>query len=365
MFKPFKAKIVLALILSAIIFAVCKQQSTSEDHILNSKTEFQASRINTSDSAFLASLIQSAVNVIEVAKSGKPYDSIKPALAAASAGDLVIIYPGVYNDSNPTSFKNNVTMYYHFGSKMVNNRKSVQYLGTVLWDSAGPVQTKVYGHGVFLNENGVLGESFAIKLFRTGSNVTIEADSIFGKAMALESDSGTHLTVRCPYVMAYCEHGIRTRNGGFVELRGNLYSCDSCNDGGGQAVYFQGNSDTVIIRGKVYHEGNTGGIFSSTADTGVFILYGDLTSINNRAINMGAGKAYLYNSTVKTKGAIIAENLYASKSIFEQTGFLYFFGASLADTAYLNNCVGNSGIHPAAIWFGDYRQYGMGKIRRK
>lgn len=304
-------------------------------------------------------------NVIEVAKSGATYDSIKPAIAAAFPGDLIVVYPGTYNDSTPTMLKDSVDIYLSPGARIVNNKKEVSSNGgTVFWDTLGPVRTKIYGNGYIGYDSGISSESFAIHVTDPASDVYVEADTLFGFAMVLSAEGG-RLTVRCPYILARCEHGIRTRNGGFVELTGNLYSCDSCRDGGGQAVYFQGNSDTVIINGDVYHEGGVGGILCAVGDTGVFILYGNITSKNSRALDMRDGKAYLYGSTVKTNGAMRAENLYAYKSSFDQIGAGYVFGSGSNDTAYLSNCVGDSGIHPFAIWFGDYRQYGMGKIRHR
>jgi hypothetical protein len=324
------------------------------------------SEVPTSENPSLLSVsLQSYNDTIEVAKSGATYDSLKPAIAAASAGDVIVVYPGTYNDSTPTSLKNRVDMYFHLGARIVNNKKEVsQDEGTVFWDFNGAVQMNILGHGVFINDTGYLGESFVIDLRKPESSVYAEADSMFGFAMALEVDGG-RLTVNCPYVMAYCEHGIRTRNGGFVELTGKLLSCDSCNDGGGQAVYFQGKTDTVIVNGYIHHEGGYGAIFTDPNDTGVFILYGDLTAKKAPAITMTDGKAYLNNSTVKTNGAMKVENLYAYRSVFDQTGSGYVFGKSAADTAYLTGCVGDSGINPAAIWFGDYRQYGMGKVRHR
>jgi hypothetical protein len=315
--------------------------------------------------ALTTSLLPVANNTIEVGKSGKPYDSLKPAIAAASAGDLVVVFPGVYNDSTPTVLKDSVDIYLHDEARIVNNRVSVsQDEGTVFWDINGPVRMGIYGHGVIEYTGGFGAESFCITLRNPESEVYVEADSLLGHEMALSAEGG-RLIVKCPEVIAYCEHGIRTRNGGFVDLTGNLKSLNVCNDGGGQAVYFQGNEDTVIIRGDILHEGISPAILDNFAGIGVFILYGDIIAKNSRAINMTNGKAYLNGSIVRTKGAIKAENLYASKVAFDQTGFGYVFGTSVGDTAYLTACVGDSGINPLSIWYGDYRQYGMGKIRHR
>lgn len=301
-------------------------------------------------------LLMAANNILEVGE-GYNYTTIQTALDDAVSGDLVIVYPGLYATPNVIPLKDRVNMYCYEGAKIENNNLTVsQDEGTVFQDINGPITCGIYGHGVFVNDTGYLGESFAIDL-RRGSNLYIEADSLVGYAMALEADSGSYMEVHCPVVLAKTEHGIRTRHGGAVDLTGDLYSNDERNDGGGQAVYFQGIGDKVTINGNVVHEGGYGAIFSDWGAIGTFTLNGNLTSVT-RAIYMNNGEANLESGTITTNGAIIAENLHAKNCSFNQTGNDYIFGASVNDTAYFSNCVGNAGINPLAIWFGKYTENG-------
>lgn len=298
-------------------------------------------------------LLRAAVNVLEVG-DGYQYGGVRAALAAAVPGDLIVVYPGLYLDSSVIGLRDRVDLYCYEGVRVENNRRLVsQDEGTVFWDLDGAVTCGIYGHGVFVNDTGYLGESFALDL-RNGSTVYIEADSLIGYAMALEVDHGSRMEVVCPAVVARVEHGIRTRNGGYVHLTGNLYSLDERHDGGGQAVYFQGNSDTVIVDGDVFHDGGYGAVFCGAGDTGTFVLNGNLASAA-RAIWMIDGSAYLSGSRVSSHGAIVVERLFAKNCRFvEETGADYVFGAGSGDTADFSNCSGNAEIDPLAVWYGRY-----------
>jgi hypothetical protein len=106
----------------------------------------------------------------------KPYKTITAAKTASQSGDIIFVFPALYEEFN--LLKNGVNYYFHEGAIV----KPVNPLAPIFNDMAtgGMVKSSILGRGEFLNQGYATNDTSAIIGFYNGTDLYIEAKTVSG-----------------------------------------------------------------------------------------------------------------------------------------------------------------------------------------
>lgn len=151
--------------------------------------------VMSNDGTDEAAIMTASPNVFEVAPSGKPYTTIIGALADASAGDMIIIYPGTYTLSAPLTVSRAVKIIGNGNPLIEFNAGSGQYVVNVT--AAATLK------GLNISMTGALGGG-VLKI--ASSNVIIEdccIDNNGAGGCGVKCDSGSSIVKNCTIETGY------------------------------------------------------------------------------------------------------------------------------------------------------------------
>jgi len=229
----------------------------------------------------------------------KPFVTIQAAINAAASGDVVIVYPGTYDEQ--ITLKNGVNIYLHDGV-IIDYTSSTA--GATIRDNAAPVTVIIDGYGTIKRSSASNSQNFALFITSQSSNVTVKAKLISSLVGAVEVGGKLH-----------------------------LYSDVYANGGVGIQVGRASAQDTVWYDGNLAAVGDYGVLVSSGA---VFYGTGSLKSTSNSALHnaggtsyteytgqlwstalfgfeMSGGNARIYNSVIKSTRNVAVEGSAISK----------------------------------------------------
>lgn len=126
---------------------------------------------------------KNGTNLGERNNLGMPFDTIIGATTLAQAGDVIIVYPGVYTEAGDW-IKSDVFYYFHPGASVVTNSHCIN-------DSGLAKNILIFGYGKFTSNtgSGVLTTNIL-------TNIILEFDEVYGNNDAFSLINGTNFYIK-------------------------------------------------------------------------------------------------------------------------------------------------------------------------
>jgi hypothetical protein len=231
----------------------------------------------------------------------KPFQTVQAAADAAASGDVIMVWPGTYNNEYDL-LKNGVNYYFQNGAVLVQSTGMVTNPPFV--DNTEVVSCEIRGHGEFISNDA--GVTEILRVARPGSNIIFEAKSISSTAstssskQVIKHESGT-LRLVCESITSTAS-GILSTSGGKLYVKNSYVSAS-----GGPGIQLNG-TDTVLTI--------------------------DNCQVGTTNLSFGA----LYLNTALTSTPVAIKN---SMFVVPRTGVDYAIKANVSDTPSISILPGN------------------------
>jgi len=161
-----------------------------------------------------AGVSNQASNVVVVAKSGGQYTTLSDGLNAASAGQLVRVFPGTYTLSSQILLRNGVNIELMAGA--IIDKTSGD--GAAFYDNGTNVTCKVFGKGQIKNSTTGGSNHRGVDITGATSNVQIEVDIVSTEHAVSQSNGTLKYLGRAEVTGA--NQDVITKSGGDMILKG-------------------------------------------------------------------------------------------------------------------------------------------------
>ena len=210
-----------------------------------------------------AAILTQAQNVIEVAKSGKRYSTLSAAISAAEADDVILIYPGTYDQGSTELVVNKAVHLKAVGKVTITGSPpNLQYVMSITAAAA-----TVEGFDIVMTGSGSDGGVVKITSAAVLQRCTIDHNGIGSTSVGIYCSGNGAKIVDCEVQNSVAFDGINIGSGGSSTV---VRNCKVT--GNGVGIYVSSGANNVLIEGcEISAGGSNYGITLASGLTGTVI----------------------------------------------------------------------------------------------
>lgn len=209
-----------------------------------------------------AAIVTRPQNTIEVAKSGKRFSTIGGAISAAESGDVVLVYPGTYDQGSSELVVNKAVHLKAVGGAIITGSPpNLQYVLSITADAI------VEGFAIVMTGSGSDGGVVKITASAELRGCSISHNGIGSTSVGVYCNGSEAKLVDCQIENGVSFDGINVGGGG------DNCTIDGCRiSSNGIGIYISNGANDVTIRGcEITAGGSNYGITLSAGITGTVI----------------------------------------------------------------------------------------------
>ncbi len=209
-----------------------------------------------------AAILTRPQNVIEVAKSGKRFTTLSAAISAAQSGDMILVYPGTYDQGSSELVVNKAVHLKAIGKVTITGSPpDMQYVMTITAAAA------VEGFDIVMTGTGSDGGVLKVTAVAEVRDCLIDHKGIGSTSVGIYCNGAGAKIVNCEIENAVAFDGINIGSGGDNSV------VDNCKiSSNGLGIYVSTAADGVVIqRCDIAPGGSNYGITLSAGITGTVI----------------------------------------------------------------------------------------------
>jgi len=209
-----------------------------------------------------AAILTRPQNVIEVAKSGKRFSTLSAAISAAQSGDVILVYPGTYDQGSTELVVNKAVRLKAMGKVAITGSPpNLQYVLSIT------AAATVEGFDIVMTGSGSDGGVLKIAASAILSRCLVDHNGIGATSVGIYCNGSGAKIVDCKVENSVAFDGINVGSGGGDSIVDNCMISSN-----GVGIYVSSGADGVLIqRCDISPGGSNYGITLSSGLTGTII----------------------------------------------------------------------------------------------